>query len=164
MNAQLSRIVYTVEMATLIKYKKALLKYTPLEQFQAGLELMGAEVKSLRGNLGSLDGAHVVVRGGEAYLIGMTIPPYQVKNTPKSYEPDRPRRLLLKRKEVAILLDAESKKGLTIVPLEIYSPTGNGRFLKASVAIVRGKNKVDKREDIKRKDTDRERARLLKSS
>ena len=147
----------------LIEYKKALLKYAPLESFQAGLELVGGEVKSLRNKQGSLEGARVVVRGDEAFLVGMTIPAYQVANTAKDYDPERARRLLLKKSEVIQLADAESKKGLTIIPLEVYSPSGNSRFLKVRIAIVRGKNKADKREDLKRKDADRERERLLKS-
>jgi len=149
-------------MSTLVTYKKALLKYTPVETFSAGLELTGHEVKSLRAKLGSLDGSRIVVRGGEAFLVGMTIPPYQAANTPATYNPLRNRRLLLSKKEIAQLADAESKKGLTIVPLEVYSPTG-ARFVKTRIAIVKGKNKADKREDLKRKDAERETARVLKN-
>ena len=144
----------------LIENKKAYLKYTPQESFAAGLELFGHEVKSLREKNGALDGARVVVRGGEAWLIGMTIPPYQVKNTPKGYDPERSRRLLLKKQEIAQLADAEGKKGLTIVPLEVYNNRG---LIKVKVAIVRGKGKADKREDLKRRDADRERERVLKT-
>jgi len=145
---------------TLIEYKKAYLKYAPLESFQAGLELVGHEVKALRAKQGSLEGSHVVVRGGEAWLVGATIPPYQVKNTPKEYDPERSRRLLLKKQEVAQLADAEGKKGLTIVPLEVYTNKGN---IKIKVAIVRGKGKQDKREDLKKRDASREQERLLKT-
>ncbi|MBI5405989.1 SsrA-binding protein SmpB [Candidatus Kaiserbacteria bacterium] len=144
----------------LVEYKKAFLKYAPLERFTAGLELMGTEVKALRNKLGSLDGARVVVRGGEAFIVGMTIPPYQAANTPKSYDPERPRRLLLTKKEIVALAAAESKKGLTIVPLEVY--TGK-RFVKARIAIVRGKGKADRREDLKKRDASRETARVLKN-
>ena len=144
----------------LVEYKKAFLKYTPLESYAAGLELTGPEVKSLRNKLGSLDGARVVVRGGEAFIVGMTISPYQVANTPKSYDPERSRRLLLSRKEIAELYVAESKKGLTIIPLEVYT---NKRFVKARIAIVRGKGKSDKREDLKKKDALREASRVLKN-
>ena len=145
---------------TLVEYKKAFLKYAPLESYAAGLELTGQEVKSLRNKLGSLDGARVVVRGGEAFIVGMTIPPYQVANAPKSYDPERARRLLLTKKEIALLYAAESKKGLTIIPLEGYT---NKRFVKARIAIVRGKGKSDKREDLKKRDASRETARLLKN-
>lgn len=145
---------------TLLEYKKAFLKYAPLESFSAGLELSGQEVKSLRGKLGSLDGARVVVRGGEAFIVGMTIPPYQTANAPKSYDPERARRLLLKKQEIAYLAAAESKKGLTIVPLEVYT---NKKFVKARIAIVRGKGKEDRREDLKKRDALRETRRVLKN-
>lgn len=145
---------------TLIEYKKALLKYAPLEQFAAGIELFGNEVKSLRDRLGSLEGARVVVRGGEAFVVGMTVPPYQAANTPKNYDPDRTRRLLLSKREIALLADAESKKGLTIVPLEVYTTRD---LVKVRVAIVRGKGKSDKREDLKKRDALREQERVLKN-
>ncbi|KKW38902.1 MAG: SsrA-binding protein [Parcubacteria group bacterium GW2011_GWA1_54_9] len=145
---------------TLIEYKKATLKYAPIESFAAGLELTGQEVKSLRGKLGSMDGARVVVRGGEAFIVGMTIPPYQMANAPKSYDPERARRLLLTKKEITYLATAESKKGLTIIPLEVYT---NKRLIKARIAIVRGKGKEDRREDLKKRDAERETGRILKN-
>lgn len=143
----------------LVEYKKATLKYAPLESFSAGLELFGQEVKSLRNKLGSLDGARVVIRGGEAFIVGMTIPPYQVANATKSYDPERARRLLLSKKEIALLASEEAKKGLTIIPLEVYT---SGRLVKARIAIVRGKGKVDRREDLKKHDALREASRVLK--
>jgi SsrA-binding protein len=145
---------------TLIEYKKAFLKFALVETFSAGMELIGGEVKALRNKLGSLDGARVVVRGGEAFIVGMTIPPYQVANTPKGYDPERPRRLLLTKKELHTLLIEEVKKGLTIIPLEVYS---NGRLVKARIAIVRGKGKEDRREDLKKRDAARETGRVLKN-
>jgi SsrA-binding protein len=144
----------------LVEYKKASLKFAPVETFSAGIELLGTEVKSLRSKLGSLDGARVVVRGGEAYLVGMTIPPYQAANADKGYDPARARRLLLSKKELNTLATEEAKKGLTIVPLEVYN---NKRFIKVRIAIVRGKGKADRREDLKRRDADRETGRVLKS-
>lgn len=146
-------------MATLIAYKKAGLKYERLEEFEAGIELTGAEVKALKAKMGQLDGSRVVVRGGEAYLTGATIPPYQAANTPESYDPARSRRLLLKKSEVAQLGDADAKKGLTVVPIEVYN---KGKLVKVRVAIVRGKGKSDRREDLKKKDADREARRILK--
>lgn len=144
----------------LVEYKKAFLKYAPIESFAAGLELSGQEVKSLRSKLGSMDGSRVVVRGGEAFIVGMTIPPYQPANASKNYDQERARRLLLMKKEMAVLADAESKKGLTVIPLEIYTA---GRFVKARIAIVRGKSKVDRREDMKKRDALRETERILKN-
>lgn len=145
---------------TLLEYKKAFLKYAPIESFAAGLELTGQEVKSLRNKLGSMDGSRVVVRGGEAFIVGMTIPAYQVANAPKSYDPERARRLLLTKKEIAYLYAAESKKGLTIIPIEVYT---SKRLIKARIAIVRGKRKEDRREDLKKRDALRETGRILKN-
>lgn len=142
----------------LIENKKAKMRFSLVETFSAGLELFGSEVKSLRGKHGSLDGARIVVRGGEAYVTGMTIPPYQVANAPKGYDPERPRRLLLTKEEIAQIADAETKKGLTTVPLEVY----NNRYVKMRVAIVRGKGKTDRREELKKREADRESARVLK--
>ncbi|OIO51156.1 SsrA-binding protein [Candidatus Kaiserbacteria bacterium CG06_land_8_20_14_3_00_49_31] len=144
----------------LVEYKKAFLKYAPIESFSAGLELVGTEVKALRNKLGSLDGARVVVRGGEAFIVGMTIPPYQVANVHKKYDPERARRLLLTKKEIAILANAESKKGLTSIPLEVYNIKRN---IKVRIAIVRGKGKADRREDLKKRDALREVGRVLKN-
>ncbi len=150
--------IYNNERMILIENKKAKMRFQILETYSAGIELTGSETKSLRNKHGSLDGAHVVVRGGEAYLTGMTIPPYQASNTAIEHDPERARRLLLKKDEIALLSEAESKKGLTNVPLEVY----NDRYIKVRVAIVRGKGKADKREDIKKKDAVREAERVLK--
>lgn len=147
-------------MPTLVENKKARLRFSILETYSAGLELSGAEVKSVRAKQGSLDGARIIVRGGEAFLVGATIPPYQPANTQKGYDPERPRRLLLAKKEIAELADAESKKGLTTVPLEMYNA---GRYLKLRLAIVKGKGKADRREDLKRQDAMREADRALRS-
>lgn len=144
--------------APLIENKKARMRFTVVETFSAGLELTGAETKSLRAKQGSLDGARVLVRGGEAYLVGMTIPPYQAANTPKNYDAARTRRLLLTKKEIAQLSDAEGTKGLTVVPLSLF----NNRYVKAQIAIVRGKGKADRREELKKKEAVKEAARALR--
>lgn len=127
--------------------------YEILETFEAGLELLGFEVKSLRMHQGSLLGSHVTIRGGEAYLVSSNIPPYQEKNTPESYDPKRHRRLLLTKGEISKLASLESKKGLTIVPLSVYS---KGRKVKVEIAIVRGKKQHDKRQSLKKRQVDRE--------
>lgn len=142
-----------------IENKKARLRFEILETFQAGLELSGAEVKSVRNKRGKLDGARVIVRAGEAFIVGMQIPPYQPSNTASGYDPERTRRLLLSKGEIAELAAAEERKGLTIVPIEVYN---SGRYIKARVAIVRGKGKADKREALKLKDAKREMDRALK--
>lgn len=143
-----------------IENKKARFNYEILEEIEAGIELLGHEVKSIRNKLGSLDGARVIVRGGEAYLVGATIPPFQPKNVDKNYAPDRNRKLLLNKKEISQIGSAETKKGLTIVPISMYS---KARKVKVSIAIVRGKKKFDKRETIKKRETDRDIRRSLKN-
>lgn len=139
-------------MVNLIENKKARFDYEIMETLEAGIELTGFEVKSLKNNQGSLEGAYVIVRGGEAYIMGMLIPPYQEKNTPADYDPRRNRRLLLTKEEIAQLADVDAGKGLTIVPISIYNKSN---LLKVSVALVRGKKKYDKRESIKKRETDR---------
>ena len=138
---------------TLVNNKKIGLDYEILETFEAGIELIGTEVKSIRNHQGSLLGSHITVRGGEAFLIASNIPPYQEKNAPADYEPKRNRRILLKKRELQALATLEKKNGLTIVPISMYN---KGKKIKVSVAIVRGKKKYDKRQDIKKRDTDRE--------
>jgi SsrA-binding protein len=142
----------------LIENKKARIRFEVLETYSAGIELTGAETKALRNKQGSLDGARVIVRGGEAFVVGMSIPPYQAPNTEKGYDPERTRRLLLKKSEIALLSDIEDKKGLTTVPLEVY----NNRYVKLRIAMVRGKGKADRREDLKKRDAKREAERVLK--
>lgn len=137
----------------LIFNRKATADFEVMETFEAGIELLGIEVKSLRKHQGSLLGAHVTVRGGEAFIIAMDIPPYQIKNTPDTYEPKRNRRILLTKAEIHKLASLEAKKGLTIVPISVYN---KGKKIKVEIAIVRGKKKFDKRQDIKKRETDRD--------
>lgn len=139
-------------MATLVDNRKIHFDYEVLDKWEAGIELLGFEVKSLKKSQGSLEGAYVIVRGGEAYVMNMFIPPYQEKNTPADYDPRRNRRLILKRDEIVKLADIEAGKGLTIVPISVYNKSN---FLKVSIAVVRGKKKYDKRETIKKRETDR---------
>ena len=148
-------------MSNLIEHKRAHFDYELLEFFEAGVQLFGTEVKSLRANRGKLEGAHITVRGGEAFLIGAEIPAFQPSNTSKSYEPLRNRRLLLKKKELLELEKAEEKSGLTLVPISMYN---KGRVIKLKLAIARGKKKGDKRETIKKRESLREIAREVKHS
>lgn len=144
----------------LISNKKAYFNYEILNKIEAGIELLGFEVKSLKGGQGSLEGAHITVRGNEAFVINMQVPPYQPSNTPKGYDPLRNRRLLVTKKEIERLTKEEAQKGLTIIPISVYN---KGRKLKLEIAIARGKKKYDKRETIKKRDTDREIRRSLKT-
>ena len=140
-------------MEMLIQNKKVFLNYEITEKFVAGIELLGFEVKSLKNKLGSLDGSHITIRGGEAYLIASHIPAYQPANTPKNYDPHRHRRLLLTKKEIDALADVESAKGLTIVPISVYNAKGR---IKIEIGVAKGKKKYDKRQDLKKKTVDRE--------
>jgi SsrA-binding protein len=144
---------------SLVTNKKAHFNYEILEKFEAGIELLGFEVKSIKKGQGSLEGAHVTVRGGEAYLIGFDLPPYQPGNTPTDYERTRTRKLLLTKKEIQRIGDEESKKGIAVIPLSIFAKGGK---LKVDLALARGKKKFDKRETIKKRDTDRDIRREMK--
>ena len=145
----------------LVQNKKIHFNYEILERYEAGIELFGSEVKSLRAGHGSLEGSHVTVRGGEAYLIGATVQPYQTNNITKGYDATRNRRLLLTKEEIATLSAQESKKGLTIVPVTVYNKS---RKLKVELAVVRGKKTYDKRESIKKREADRDVMRDIKST
>ena len=138
-----------------------LFDFHTLEEIEAGMELFGFEVKSLRAKRGSLKGARIVARGGEAYLVGASIPAWQIANAPKSYDPERARRLLLNQKEIARIASAEGEKGLTVVPIKVYN---RGRKLKLAIAIARGKKKEDKRQTIRAREEKRRMARLKHSA
>ena len=147
-------------MANYAENRKAYFNYEILEKYEAGIELLGTEVKSVRGGRISLEGSFVLVRGGEVFLINSNIPAYQPANAPKDYDPLRNRKLLLTKKEIKILADSEKNKSLTISPLSVYN---KNRKIKISIALAKGKKKFDKRESIKKRDTEREVRRTLKT-
>jgi SsrA-binding protein len=146
-------------MAIFLDNRKAHFNYSIEDTFEAGIELFGFEVKSVKKGQGNLNSAFCIVRGGEAYIIGLHIPSYQPNNTDSTYDPDRTRKLLLSKKEIKKLADKDDTKGLTLVPLSMYS---KGPYIKVSVAVARGKKVFDKREIIKNRDLDREMAREYK--
>ena len=146
-------------MANYAESRKAHFNYEILEKYETGIELLGTEVKAIRAGKMSLEGAFVIVRGGEAYLINSNLPPYQPKNAPKDYDPLRNRKLLLTKKEIAELGGSEKNKSLTIVPISVYN---KNRKIKVAIALVKGKKKFDKRETIKKRDTDRDIRRQIK--
>jgi SsrA-binding protein len=131
----------------LVDNKKLHLTHSIIESFEAGVELLGHEVKSLRNKQGSLDGAKVIVRGGEAFIVGMYIAPYQAKNTEKGHDPYRTRKLLLKKAELVSLSGIDNAKTLTLIPNSLYS---KNNLIKCDVAVCKKKNTNDKREDIKK--------------
>jgi len=146
-------------MADLARNKKATFNYEILERFEAGMVLYGYEVKAIRVGKVSLEGAYVIIRNSELYLKGATISYYQEANTPDTYNPERERKLLLSKKEIAQLEKQLNTAGLTIVPIKLYN---NNQNIKLEIALVRGKKKADKRETIKARDTKRDLDRLLK--
>ena len=155
----MSEKMYYESVANLIEHKRVHFDYELLEQFEAGVQLFGTEVKSLRAHHGKLEGAHVTVRGGEAFLMNAEIPPFQAANASKGYESTRNRRLLMTKKEIAEIAKAEEQAGLTIVPISVYN---KGRKMKLQVGIARGKKRFDKRETTKKRETEREIRREMK--
>jgi SsrA-binding protein len=147
-------------MTVLLENRRATFDYEILEKFNAGIELTGGEVKNLRLKQGSLKGGRVVIRGGEAYLLNIGIPTYQPGNSAGDYDERRTRRLLLTKRELAKLSGAEGKNGLTIVPTLVYN---SGRYIKLEIAVVRAKKKFDKRQTIRKRETEREIRRTLKN-
>lgn len=147
-------------MPTYVQNRKARFNFEFLEELEAGVVLAGHEVKAIRTGKASLAGSYVVIRGDEAFLLGATISPYQVANTPKDYDPERTRKLLLSRKELTKLERESEQTRLTIVPIEWYSKGGK---VKLKIALARGKKKQDKRETLKERDTKRDLQRILKS-
>jgi len=133
--------------------------YQILESFEAGIELKGFEVKALREGKGSLKGSYVTIKDNEAYLVNFNIPPYQPKNTPKDYDENRPRKLLLKRKEIKYLIGKIKEKKLIIIPTKIYSKRN---LIKVEIALAKALKKYEKREKIKEREFRRIKERFLK--
>jgi len=147
-------------MSAYISNKKAYFNYEILETFEAGVVLFGYEVKAVRAGRGKLEGGHVVIRGKEAFLVGASISHFQEANTPKTYDTERVRKLLLSKKELALLEQKGEQAGLTIVPIKWYNA---GRNIKLEIALARGKKKQDKRESLKERDSKRDIDRILKT-
>ncbi len=144
----------------MLRNRRATHEYEILETFEAGLELTGSEVKSLRAGGGSIAEAFARLQGGEVFLEGMTIPPYKDASY-NNHDPNRRRRLLLKRREIDEIERGLERKGLTLVPLKLFF---KGGWAKIDVALARGKKLHDKRRDEARKDAQREIDRALARS
>ncbi len=146
-------------MKTIIENKKAFFHYQILDKFKAGIVLTGQEVKSIKAGRINLRGSFVVLKGEEVFLIGANVPPYQPKNVAKDYNPQRSRKLLLKKIEIKQLIGKSKQKGLTMVPLKMYTLKGK---IKLEFGIAKGKKKFDKREKIKKREVEKEIRRKLK--
>ena len=139
--------------------KKAYFDYEILETYEAGIELFGFEVKSIKTGRLNLTGTFVVIKNEEAWLLNANIPAYQPQNSPPDYNPDRSRRLLLHKSEIKELIGKSVQKGLTLVPLRVYTKKNRIKIL---VGLGRYKKKIDKREDIKKREAARDIERKLK--
>ncbi|MEU0153364.1 MULTISPECIES: SsrA-binding protein SmpB [Micromonospora] len=137
--------------------KKARHDYAILDTYEAGMSLTGTEVKSLRAGRASLVDAFAQERDGELYLHGMHIPEY-TQGTWTNHEPRRTRKLLLKRLEIDRLIGKTKESGLTMVPLQVYFSDG---WAKVEIGLARGKKSYDKRQDLAKRDADREIARVV---
>lgn len=142
-----------------IENRKAHFEYQILEKFEAGLVLSGPEVRSIKLGRMNLAGSYVVIQGGEAWLLNASIPPYQPTNLPGGYNAGRSRKLLLKKQEIQYLQGKIQQKGLTLVPLKVYTKKAK---IKLEFAICKGKKLHDKRESIKERDWQLERSRSFK--
>lgn len=145
-------------MTKFAENKKAYFNYEIVEKFTAGIELLGFEVKAVRAGRLSLDGSYIIIRGGEAFLVGANITPIQIKNVPDNYDERRNRKLLLTKKELNYLNEKEHQNGLTIVALSLYNIN---KKIKLELGLAKGKKKSDKRESIKKRESDREIRRTL---
>jgi SsrA-binding protein len=145
---------------TVSENRRARFDYALEDKFEAGIALVGTEVKSLRHGQCSLNEAHVGPKKGELWLFNANIPEYQQASALLQHAPKRPRKLLLKQREVEKLMGAVTREGYTIVPLRVFF---NGRGLaKVEIALAKGKQEHDKRETVKKRDWGREKARLMR--
>lgn len=140
-------------MPTLSENRRARFDYEALETFEAGLVLAGYEVKAAKAGRAQIAGAHVMRRGTELFLENAAIAPYQPKNVPEGYNEKRARKLILSRKEIDFLIGKLREKGLTIIPLELYTKSA---LVKVKIALARPKKKGDKREAIIKKTVERD--------
>lgn len=138
--------------------KRATFDFELLERFEAGLVLTGTEIKSVRANQVSLQQSYVQARGDELWLLEANITPY-IHGNRENHDPKRPRKLLLHRREINRILTNLTQKGLTVVPTRFYLKDGRAKI---EVALARGKRKFDKRDDIARRDADRQVERALR--
>jgi SsrA-binding protein len=139
--------------------RRARFDYEILDTFEAGIELRGPEVKSLRAGKASLNEAYAVLRAGEAFLVNAHINPYEQAGR-ENADPRRERRLLLHKREILRLQGQVAERGRTLVPLALYFRSGRA---KVELALARGKKRFDKRETIQRREQEREVARALRT-
>lgn len=140
-------------MSSLAFNKRGSFDYEILEKFETGIALKGYEVKAVKNGHMQIAGSYVIIRHNEAWLLNSTIPPYQPKNSPKDYDPGRSRRILLTKKEIGYLGGKLHKNNLTLLPIEVYT---KNRLIKLKLGLGRPLKKTDKREVIKKRETEKE--------
>jgi len=148
-------------MPVYIKNKRAYRNYEILDKTEAGIKLMGSEVKSIKAGNGTLTGAYVKPSGNSLWLIGLHVPSYSKSGQIDNYDPTRTRQLLLKKREIEVLRNKIKQKGLTLIPLKIYT---KGDLLKVSVGIGRGLKKANKKQQIINKQETLDAKREIKDS
>ena len=146
-------------MPKLAENRKGLFDFEILERYEGGLMLHGHEVKSVRNGGMKLKGAYVTMRGGEVWLLGAHIQKYTKAGSVQEYDPDRIRKVLLHKRELRSLTGKLEQKGLTLVPISVYT---KGSKIKIEIGLARGKKQFEKKEKIKKRDLDREIRRSLK--
>lgn len=144
-------------MKILALNKKASFDYQILETYETGIVLFGYEVKALRNGQANLKGAYITFKENnknrpEAFLVNAYIPLYKPAGKREEYNPERPRKILLKKKELDRLVGKKQEKGLTVIPIKLYTKSS---FIKLEIAVVKGKKAFDKREDSKKKDIEK---------
>ncbi len=147
-------------MATLADNKRARFDYEILETIEAGIALFGHEVKSVKTGHVSLRGSFVTIRGNDLVLTNALIPFYPFAGDPSSYDPTRPRRLLVKRNEAKRLIGKVRTNGLTLVPLRVYTKR---RLVKVEFALAKGKREYDKRATTQKREANRKIARAMRN-
>lgn len=146
--------------STIVFNRKAGFDYFIETQFEAGLVLEGWEVKSLRAGKINISDAHIIIKHGEAFLLGAQIQPLQTTSTHTFADPIRTRKLLLNHKELSSLIGGVERQGYTIVPLSLYWKKSK---IKIKIALARGKKEHDKRDTIKNREWQRDRSRIMKN-
>jgi len=140
-------------MPNLSENRRARFDYEILETLEAGLELLGTEVKSVKAGRVNLTGSYGIIKNDEAWLLNCDIPAYQPKNAPKDYAPTRSRRLLITKKEIADLVGRLHEKGTRLIPLRLYLKKS---LVKIELGLGRGRKTRDKREVLKKRAVNRE--------
>jgi len=145
--------------STIALNRKAGFDFFIEEQYEAGLVLQGWEVKSLRAGKINLSDSHVIIKHGEAFLLGAQINPLLTASTHSIPDPTRTRKLLLNRRELSHLIGSVERQGYTIVPLSLYWKKNN---IKIKIALAKGKKEHDKRDSVKEREWQRDKSRIMK--